>query len=469
MIALQIEPHAAILRLFQGEVLSLSSRASNLTPPRLPPHPETVDTADAIKTLAVLDRRWWYVLPAVFITYSLAYLDRANYGFGAAAGLAASLRIDGRQSSLLSALFFLGYFIFQVPGVMLARKRSATRLVALSLVAWGTLAAMTGVLRSFWMLALVRFLLGVAESFIFPAMLLLITRWFTRQERSRANTILMLANPITVLWMSAITGFLIQSIGWQRTFILEGIPSIIWAFGWIAIIRDRPGQATWMTTEASAALEAQLDAEQSSIAPVGSVWAALLRRDVLLLIAAYFCWSLGVYGFVLWLPTMVRQGAALSMGRTGLLSAAPYLVAVLLMLLVARRSDLTLRRVSLVWPFLLSAGLGLFFSFAFARTSFALAFAGLVVAGACMYVPYGPFFAVVPELVPRNVTAEVLATINSSGALGGFFGSYTVGWLQAVTGSSRAGYLLMAMSLVCSAILMLCLRDPASSGRGKVI
>ncbi|MBB5056247.1 sugar phosphate permease [Granulicella aggregans] len=417
----------------------------------------------------MLGRRWWYVLPAVFITYSLAYLDRANYGFGAAAGLAASLRIDGRQSSLLSALFFLGYFIFQVPGVILARKRSATRLVALSLVAWGSLAAMTGVLHSFWMLALVRFLLGVAESFIFPAMLLLITRWFTRQERSRANTILMLANPITVLWMSAITGFLIQSIGWQRTFIIEGIPSILWAFGWIAIIRDRPGQTKWMTPGASAALEAQLDAEQSSIAPIGSVRLALLRRDVLLLIAAYFCWSLGVYGFVLWLPTMVRQGAALSMGRTGLLSAAPYLVAVLLMLLVSRRSDRTLRRVSMIWPFLLSAGLGLFFSFAFAQSSFAFAFAGLVVAGACMYTPYGPFFAVVPELVPRNVAAEVLATINSSGALGGFFGSYAVGWLQAVTGSSRAGYLLMAMSFVCSAALMFFVRDPGRSGRGKVV
>jgi nitrate/nitrite transporter NarK len=224
-----------------------------------------------------------------------------------------------------------------------------------------------------------------------------------------------------------------------------------------------------MTPGASAALEAQLDAEQSSIAPIGSVRLALLRRDVLLLIAAYFCWSLGVYGFVLWLPTMVRQGAALSMGRTGLLSAAPYLVAVLLMLLVSRRSDRTLRRVSMIWPFLLSAGLGLFFSFAFARSSFAFAFAGLVVAGACMYTPYGPFFAVVPELVPRNVAAEVLATINSSGALGGFFGSYAVGWLQAVTGSSRAGYLLMAMSFVCSAALMFFVRDPGRSGRGKVV
>ncbi len=408
----------------------------------------------------MLKRRWWYVLPAVFITYSLAYLDRANYGFGAAAGLAASLHISGRQSSLLSALFFLGYFLFQVPGILLTRKRSATRLVAVSLVAWGSLAALTGVLRTFWMLAAVRFLLGVAESFIFPAMLLLLTRWFTKQERSRANTILMLGNPITVLWMSAITGFLIQSVGWQHTFIIEGLPSIVWAFVWIAVIRDRPEEARWMTPVAAATLGATLEAEQSTIAPVANIWRALLRRDVVLLTVAYFCWSLGIYGFVLWLPTMVRQGSSLSIGRTGLLSAAPYLAAVLLMLLVAHISDGTQRRTSLVWPFLLAGGVSLFGSFLFARSSFTMAFTGLIVAGACMYAPYGPFFAMVPEVVPRSVTAVVLATINSSGALGGFVGSFTVGWLQAVTGNSRAGFFVMAMAMLVAGGLMLCLRDP---------
>ena len=315
------------------------------------------------------------------------------------------------------------------------------------------------------MLALVRFLLGVAESFIFPAMLLLLTRWFTRQERSRANTILMLGNPLTVLWMSALTGYLIQAVGWQHTFILEGIPSILWAFVWLALMRDRPSQAKWMTPEASSELEVRLDSEQSGIASVGSLGAVLLRRDVLLLVTAYFCWSLGIYGFVLWLPSIVRQGAALSMGRTGLLSAAPYLVAIVMMLLVSRRSDRTQRRMPLVWPFLLCAGVGLLVSFEFARGSFAVAFAGLVVAGACMYAPYGPFFAAVPELVPRSVTGEVLATINSAGALGGFFGSYLVGWLQSVTGSSGAGYLLMALSLICSGLLLLCLPQPQQSAR----
>jgi sugar phosphate permease len=408
---------------------------------------------------AGLRRRWWYLLPVVFIAYSLAYLDRANYGMGAAAGLAMTLHITPQENSLLSSLFFLGYFAFQLPGTMLVGKRSPVRLIFVALAVWGVLAALTGIIHVFWALALDRFLLGMAESCIFPAMLLLLTRWFTKSERSRANTLLIVANPVTVLWMSAITGYLIQMFGWQRTFIYEGIPAVLWAVAWIVLVKDRPADANWMTPVAIEMLESRLTEEQLAVAPVKDVKAALLRSDVILLSIVYFCWSLGIYGFVLWLPTIVRQGAALSMGRTGLLSAVPYLVAIVMMFFAAQRSDKTLRRKSLVWPFLLIAGIALAGSFLFARSSFATAFAGLIVAGACMYAPYGPFFAIIPERVPDTVTAETLAFVNSFGALGAFFGSYLVGWLQGITGNARAGYLLMAVSLVCSAGLMLLLGD----------
>ena len=196
-------------------------------------------------------KRWLYVIPAVFITYSLAYLDRANYGFGAAAGMAATLHITGKQSSLLSGLFFLGYFTFQIPGATLARKFKISRVVFIALVLWGSLAALTGVLRDFRLLALDRFLLGIAESLIFPVMLHLLTRWFTRAERSRANAILLLGNPVTVLWMSALTGILIDRFGWQRTFIFEGLPSIAWGFLWIFLVRDRPSEAAWLPAQAA--------------------------------------------------------------------------------------------------------------------------------------------------------------------------------------------------------------------------
>ena len=406
-----------------------------------------------------LRNRWRHLLPAVFITYSLAYLDRANYGLGAAAGLAATLHISGEQNSLLGALFFLGYFTCQIPGMMLVGKRSPVRLIFVSLLIWGVLASLTGVIRSFWMLALDRFLLGVAESCIFPAMLILLTRWFTREERSRANALLIMANAATVLWMSLVTGFLIDALGWQTTFIVEGLPAVGWAAAWIWLVRDRPEQAHWMTPEATATLEASLSEEQSRLQDTGRISTVLLRGDVLLLTAVYFCWSLGIYGFVLWLPTIVRMGAGASMSITGIYSAIPYLAAILLMLFAAHRSDKLLRRKDMVWPFLLAAGIAMTGSFLFAKTGFAIPFAGLIIAGAGMYAPYGPFFAIIPERVPKSATAEALALINSSGALGAFAGAYCVGWLQAKTGSPRPGFLLMAVAVLCAAGLMMRLKE----------
>lgn len=416
----------------------------------LQPNSEIVDSS--------LRRRWLFLLPAVFITYSLAYLDRANFGFGAAAGLATTLHITSGQSSLLAGLFFAGYFAFQLPGAIVARKYSPVRLIFFALIPWGILSALTGIITAFWALAVIRFLLGVAESCIFPAMLLLLTRWFTRNERSRANTFLILGNPVTVLWMSAVTGYLIQAVGWQRTFIYEGIPSVLWAAIWVFFIRDRPEDSWWMSAEAVSILDARLLAEQQAVGPSMTLRTALIRPDVLLLSVTYFFWSVGVYGFVLWLPTIVHQGSALSMGRTGLVSAIPYAAAVVAMVVVSQRADKTQQHRSLVWRSLLFGGIALSVSF-MAHAHFTMAFLALIVSGACMYAPYGAFFAIVPVRLPRSVTAEVLAVINSAGALGGFFGSYFVGWLQGRTGSSQDGYLLMSLSLLCAAAGMFFLDD----------
>ena len=406
---------------------------------------------------ASLRKRWLYIMPAIIVTYSLAYLDRSSYGFGVAAGMAQTLHISGQQVSALGSAFFLGYCFFQIPGTMLARRVGVTRLVFLLLIAWGIFAALTGVIRSYPLLLIDRFFLGVSECLIFPAMLLLLTHWFTRAERSRANALLILGNPLTVLWMSLITGYLIQAYGWQRTFIIEGLPSILWSAVWILTVRDKPTDARWLSRDAAESLERTLALEQTTVAPVGAVRKALVRGDVLLLAAQFFCWSLGLYGFVLWLPAIVRQGGAYSMGRTGLLAAIPYLAAVIAMLVVAFISDRTQRRKSLVWPFLLVSGFALLGSFVFAQRSFTLAFLCLILAGATMYAPYGPYWAIIPERLPRNVTAEAMALINTCGALGGFVGTYFVGFLRATTGSEKAGFLLMAVFLILSSLLTLLL------------
>ncbi len=403
-------------------------------------------------------KRWLYILPSVFVTYSLAYLDRANYGFGAAAGLAKTLNISGSRSALLGALFFLGYFLFQIPGAAFARRRSARLLVFFALVSWGVLASLTGVIRNFWLLAVDRLLLGVAESFILPAMLILLTNWFTRAERSRTNTLLILGNPVTVVWMSLATGYLIRAFGWQMTFVLEGIPSILWGCIWLLVIRDHPHQAPWMPSESCRVLNEQLEREQWLLPKVADMTSALRHPSVILLSIQYFFWSLGVYGFVLWLPTVIQKGASKGIAITGLLSGVPYIFAVLLMLLVGYFSDRSFRRKRFIWPFLIVSGIALFGSYLVAGQSFWWAYGFLIVAGSTMYAPYGPFFAIVPEILPKNVAGEVTALVNSCGALGGFVGTWFVGLLEARTGNSRAGFLLMSVSLVLSGIIIFCLR-----------
>ena len=408
-----------------------------------------------------LQRRWLFLLPVVFITYSLAYLDRANYGFGAAAGLAQTLHITGSQTALLGALFFLGYFLFQVPGAAYAQRKSARLLVFIALISWGTLAALTGVIRVFWLLAIDRMLLGVAESFIFPALLILLTNWFTRSERSRANAFLILGNPITMLWMSALTGWLIKMVGWQMTFILEGIPSVLWAFVWFAVVRDRPQNISWLSDESCAHLNLQLQQEQKSLPRMRNLLAACRVPGVLLLCLQYFSWSIGVYGFVLWLPTILKTGMRQGIETVGFLSVAPYLLAVTFMLLVAQFSDRAQSRKHFVWPFLVLSALGLFGSYVVAGQNFWFAYAFLILAGGAMYAPYGPLFAIIPEMLPANVAGEVMALVNSFGALGGFVGAWLVGVLEAVTGNSRAGFLFMSASLLLAGVLILILRPGA--------
>ena len=174
------------------------------------------------KTLA--SRRWYRIVPIVFITYSLAYLDRANFGFATAGGMAKDLNITSAISSLVASLFFLGYFFFQIPGTLYAANNSTKKLIFWSLLLWGSFASLTGLIHNIYFLYAVRFLLGVVESAIWPAMIILLSRWFLRSERSKANSFLTLGNPATIIWMSVLSGYLINTVGWRGMFIVGRHP-----------------------------------------------------------------------------------------------------------------------------------------------------------------------------------------------------------------------------------------------------
>src|SRR3954470_24061388 len=212
------------------------------------------------KTIA--PSRWYRLIPVAFITYSLAYLDRANFGFAAAGEMAKDLNITKSTSSLLGSLFFLGYFFFQIPGALYAANKSAKKLIFWSLILWGGLAMATGLISNINVLIVIRFMLGVVESAVMPSMLVFLSRWFTKSERSRANTFLILGNPATLLWMSILSGYLVKSVGWRWMFIYEGLPAIVWAFFWWRLVEDKPKDAQWISPAEKQALEDELHREQ---------------------------------------------------------------------------------------------------------------------------------------------------------------------------------------------------------------
>ncbi len=413
-------------------------------------------------------QRWYRLIPVAFITYSLAYLDRANFGFAAAGGMRKDLNITASVESLLGSLFFLGYFFFQIPGALYAANKSSKKLIFWSLILWGGLAMATGLISDVNVLIVIRFMLGVVESAVMPAMLIFLSRWFTKSERSRANTFLILGNPVTLLWMSILSGYLIKSVGWRWMFIYEGLPAIIWAFFWWRLVEDNPKKAAWLNDTEKNDLENALHLEQQGIKPVKNYAAAFKSKTVILLSLQYALWSIGVYGFVMWLPSIINAAPDANIVRTGWLSSVPFILAIIGMFSASYFSDKTLNRKIFVWPFLLIGAIAFYSSYAIGASNFWLSFSLLVIAGGAMYAPYGPFFAIITEILPKNVAGGAIALINSFGALGSFVGSYVVGYLSGPEKNFGSSYIFMAGSLLLSAIITLvAVRGSSTPAAGK--
>jgi sugar phosphate permease len=296
-------------------------------------------------------------------------------------------------------------------------------------------------------------LLGAFESAVLPAAILLLSRWFTREERSRSNTLLMIGNPITVLWMSVLSGYLIHAVGWRGMFIWEGVPAIIWAFCWWHLVQDRPEDADWLDQNEKDKLKKALLEEQQTIRPVKNYIAAFKSRPVIVLCILYVLWSFGVYGFVIWLPSILHAAPGVGIVKTGWLAAIPYFMAIIAMIIVSHFSDKMLKRKIFLWPSLLVASIAFFLTYLTGPGHFWVSFTLLSIGGMAMYAPYGPFFAIITEILPANVAGVALALINSFGALGAFGGSYLVGYLNGASGKFEASYILISLSFVLSAAL----------------
>jgi MFS family permease len=427
------------------------------------------ETTDQTRTAS----RFARVVPLAFMTYSLAFLDRNNYGY-AAGGMTAKLHLSPNNVGLLAAMFFVGYSLFQIPSTGYAAKRSVRWVVFWALILWGVLSSLTGVIENVGLLYVDRLALGAVEGVVLPAMLVYLTRWFTKPERSRANSLLMVGNPLTMMYASALSGFLIQYFdkhligsrqGWQMMFILEGLPSILWAFVWLAIAKDHPSQARWLTSDEADAIQAKLDREQAEVAHVRDYWAAFSDIRVVLLSVMFFFFSAPAYAFMFWMPTIMKSATGRGMGAVGLMLVIPYGIAALALVVVSWISDKTLHRKIFVWGSHL-VGATAWLVVAIAGTEhFAIGFIALAVVCCCMYTPTSPQWAWMAEMFPRNVIGESMALVNSAGALGGLIGTYMVGFLLIHFQTNKAAFIFQAGCFTVAAILAASVRSTVKKAK----
>lgn len=398
--------------------------------------------------------RWWRITPVLFITYSFAYLDRVNYSFAAVGGIGHDLHLSASTEALIGALFFFGYFVGQVPGAIYAERNSPKKLIFACLVLWGIFSTLTGLVSNVPALMIVRFLLGVVEAAVFPSLLIFINCWFSKSERSLANATTVLATPVTVLWMSVLSGYLVHLWGWRAMFIAEGLPASLWSIAWWFLVEDRPAQVSWLSPGERQVIEAKIAAEQGGMKPVRSYGEAFRSFLVIRLALLYFFWGLSLFGFILWLPTIIHQSGSASIVNVGWLSAGPYLATALLMPVISALADRTGERKLVVWLCLAAAGLSFLALYGVPGMNFWLAYGLLSIAGIGLISAIAPFFAIPADVLPKNVAGGASALINAIGALGGFVGSYLVGLVTEVSGTPSSSFLLMGVSLVIAVVLL---------------
>jgi ACS family tartrate transporter-like MFS transporter len=408
---------------------------------------------------AVISKLTWRLVPFLFLLYMVAYLDRINVGF-AALEMRGQLHFNDRVYGLGAGIFFAGYFLFQIPSNLIVHRIGARRWISLLMVVWGLISASTMFVvtpRNFYVC---RFLLGAAEAGFFPGLILYVKNWFPISLRGRTVARFMAAGPLAGVIGGPVSGVLLGFnghaglAGWQWLFLLEGMPAVLMGILVFNYLSDRPDHARWLTPSQKHWLMTTLESEEiltRRTAFCGS-WAPFTSGPIWLLAFVVFGASTCTSGITLWLPTLIRSSSRSSNFMVGVLAAIPFLAAVVGMTSVALHSDATGER---RWHV---TAAGLSGSVALLAVSYATSFVGIMIsitiAVVCAYAIFGPFWALTSTLLEGSAAATGVALINSVGNLGGFFGPYAIGLVRNSTGSFRGGFLVIAVTLATSAVIV---------------
>jgi ACS family tartrate transporter-like MFS transporter len=410
------------------------------------------------------------ILPAVFLLFVVALLDRNNIGF-AALTMSRELAISSQQFGLLFGIFFFGYFLFEIPSNLFLHKIGARVWIARILISWGIVATLTGFVHTVPQLYSVRFLLGLAEAGYFPGMALYLTYWFPKREQARALALLIAANPVATILGAPVSGLILDHVhwlgvsSWRWLLILEGTPAIFGGVLTYFLLPNRPQEAKFLSADEKEWIRAELRREELHKLEQRQYTAlqALASGRVWHLSLAYFGMMIGNYALQSWAPQLVKSLSSLySNGTIGLLVAIPSLVGLVAMILVSRSSDRRFeRRYHVAIPAII-AGLALVLLGTTRSPFYSVILLSLLAAG--VYSLYGPFWALPSEFLTGFSAAAGIALINSIGNLGGFAGPAMIGAIAMKTGNIYAGLSLAGVSLFISATLVLVLPRKASAG-----
>jgi MFS family permease len=403
--------------------------------------------------------------------YTISYVDRTNVSLALdpkISNMMHDLLMDDRMKGQAAGIFFLGYVLLQISGGHLAGRWSAKKLVSLCLIFWGACAVGCGLAKTFTQFEVARFFLGVAESSVYPATLVLLAHWFPRRERARANALWNLCQPLAVVASAPFTGWLLGAYGWQTMLILEGALPFVWLPIWWFYISDHPREAKWISQEERGFLETTLQREAAELEPVKPVplWKRFAKWEILVMIAIYFLHNSQAYGCMTFFTEGLKQ-KQFSPLQYGILFAAPYAVTAVIMVLNSWHSDKTQeRRGHVAWIYAVS-GASLIAS-VLLQQYFWLSYAFMCLAIPGPFAAQAPFWAIPAETMPRNVMGPVIGLVNAIGNIGGFAGPFIVGWLKTQYHSTAIPFSALGAGMLLAAALAFLLPKAArkiQSGR----
>ena len=396
--------------------------------------------ADQNLELATMRRVSWRLMPFLLLAYLICYIDRVNVGF-AALQMNKAVGIDPKIYGLGAGIFFIGYFLLEVPSNLALERFGARTWIARIMISWGIVSAAFALIGGPYSFLFLRFLLGAAEAGFFPGVILYITYWYPAHYRAIIVGIFMVAIPVAGLIGSPISGAILYMDGflglggWQWIFLLEAAPAVLLGIASFVWLTDRPEHATWLAPRQQQWLIARIEAERRRAPRVAheSVWRVMTNKYVLIMALVYSGAAGASSSLALWMPQLVKS-FGLTNWQTGLLNAVPFGIAAVWMILWGRSSDRTGER---VWHNALPLGwmvLAMIATFAAIGSLWAMIpLLTLIAAGT--YASKGPFWALSSEWLGAGAAAAGLAQINALGNLSGFVFNYLIGWIQAETGS----------------------------------